>query len=113
MPTVPVPPSARTHSWSLVYLRSVGYMSAPGRPEGLLLLLPLIKRHRHDGGLHAAAAYVDLELGPRVGTIGGQIRHPDRFLQERRLGAARHDARLPAIHVGVVAVPADRALEHL
>src|SRR5688500_6897643 len=44
---------------------------------------------------------------------GRQVRHPDGFLQEWGLRAARHDAGLLAADVHVVAVAADCAFEHL
>src|SRR4051812_41781942 len=103
MPTRALLPSIFTHSWSLVYLRSAGYMS----------LRSLVERHRHDRRLRAAAADVDLEFGARRRAAGREIRHADRLLQVRRLRPAGHDAGLFAANVDIVAVAADRALEHL
>src|SRR5204863_3133884 len=113
MPTLATPPSIFTHSWSLVYFKSDGYMCAPGGPGGPALLLPLVKRHGDDHGLHPAAANLDLELGARGRAVGRKIRHADRLLQERCLRPAGDDARFLAVDENVVAVAPDRAVEHL
>src|SRR4029453_9065514 len=104
MPTRASAPPRRIHSWSLVYLRSGGYIR---------LFRSLVERHWNDGGFRAAAADVDFELGAGPAAICRQIRHADRLLQVWRLRAAGPDARLPAVDIHVVAVPADRALLHL
>src|SRR5678815_4530 len=77
------------------------------------LLLSLVKRHRHNARASAAAANVDVELGVWCVVLDRQVGHADRFLEVRRLRAARHHADFGIADVGVVAVPADAALEHL
>src|SRR5476651_375628 len=86
--------------------------SPPG-PKGPGLLLSLVKRHRYDARAGAAAADVDVELGVWRGVLDRQIRHADGLLQVRRLRAAGDDPGFRVADVGVVAVTADAALEHL
>src|SRR6478609_2181348 len=99
MPTCACAPSMRTHSWSRVYLRSDGYMSAPA-----LLFRALVKRHRHDASRNAPAAHVDLDTGARDRAIRGDIGHPDRLLQKRGLCAAGHDTMSDAFYIDVVSL---------
>src|SRR5688572_19667123 len=127
MPTRASEPDRRTHSCSLVYFRSVGYAifslsrslaplnwrATVARYGCLPLFRAFVKRHRHHRGSNAAAADLDLEFCPCHGAIAGQVRHPDRFFQERRLRPARYDAGLLAVAVDVVPVARDRAIEHL
>src|SRR5881275_3141269 len=108
MPTCACAPSMRTHSWSRVYLRSDGYMSAPA-----LLFRALVKRRRHDARRDAPAAHVDVDAGARRGGIRGDVSHPDRLLQKRGLRAAGDDAAFGAIYIDVVSLARDRAVEHL
>src|SRR5215212_2399170 len=105
MPTFAVAPSIFTHSWSLVYFRSAGYMrfsNSPGLGAGLLL--PLVERRRDDSRFRAPAADVDLEIGAWRRAIRRHVGHADRLLQKRGLRAARHHAGLVAADVDVVAV---------
>ena len=53
-----------------------------------------VERHRDDARARAAAADVDVEFGAGRRVLDRQVRHADRFLQERRLRAARDDAGL-------------------
>src|SRR5215212_1199204 len=119
------------HSWSLVYLKPSGYaIVAPRRVRrtrptsvaaerrvrkgpGLPIFLSLVKRHRYDARAGAATADVDIELGTWCVVFDRQVGHADRFLDVRRLGAAGHHTDFRGADVGIVAVPADAALEHL
>ena len=63
--------------------------------------------------LREPAAHVDVDLGTGRGHVDRDIRHPDRFLEIRRLRAARHDAnRFASAHHGVT-VTRDAAIDHL
>src|SRR4051812_24822616 len=89
--------------------------SLQGRPEGLHympLLLPLVKRHRHDARAGAASADVDVELGVECGVLDWQIRHTDGALHVRRLGPAGDDAHFGIADVDIVPVAPDTAVEH-
>src|SRR3954454_13689929 len=110
MPTCACAPSTRTHSWSFVYFRSDGYMSAPAPA---LLFRALVKRHRYDASRNPPAAHVDLDAGARHRAIRGDVGHPDRLLQKRGLGSAGHDTISGAIYIDVVSLAGDRAIEHL
>src|SRR3954466_15674141 len=108
MPTCACAPSTRTHSWSFVYLRSDGYMSAPA-----LLFRALVKWRRHDARRHASAAHVDLDAGARHGDVRGDVSHPDRLLQKRSLRSAGHDTTPGAVYIDVVSLARDCPVEHL
>src|SRR3954463_7277588 len=108
MPTCACVPSTRTHSWSFVYFRSDGYMSAPA-----LLFRALVKRHRYDASRNPPATHVDLDTGARHRAIRGNVGHPDRLLPKRGLGSAGHDTMPGAIYIDVVSRAGDRAVEHL
>src|SRR6266542_2615064 len=128
MPTCAWPPETRTHSWSFVYFRSDGYILLPlygtEDPASRIpnwipdpdpasrSLRALVERHRYHLRARAAATHVDVELRAGRRAVRGQVGHADRFLQERGLRAARDDACLRAVHVCVVAVPRDRAIDH-
>src|SRR5215510_6810892 len=71
-----------------------------------------VKRHRDDLRASAAAADVHVELGADRRVRSRQIRHPNRLLEIRRLGAAGDDAGFFAPDVDLVAVPGDAAVEH-
>src|SRR5258706_11307580 len=131
MPTLPFSPARAIHSWSFVYLRLVGYdaisssrsgpaeaghyesHSRPAGPKGLALLTSLIERHRHDAGARAASADVDVEFRAHRRVLDRQVRHADRFLQERRLRAARDETALCLADIRVVPVARDAAVQHL
>src|SRR4051812_40235326 len=132
-----------THSWSLVYFNSAGYMKTPKTPpagfappaphrprsRGRLsplrsgaarpwravagLLLSLVERHRDNRRSRAATPNVYFEFCPWHRSFDWHIRHPDCFLQKRRLCSARHGAGALAINVHVVAVPPNGSIEHL
>src|SRR3954468_6097201 len=118
MPTRPRSPVRSIHSWSLVYLNPSGYaIVTPGQARGPALQSSLfgafVERHRHDPRARAAAADVDVEFRVERGVFDRQGGHADGFLHVRRLGAAGHGADLGVADIGVVAVAADAALEHL
>src|SRR5215210_7827922 len=108
MPTRAVAPSTRTHSWSFVYFKPLGYMWAPAPGS----LRSFVERHRHDLRLDAASANIDLEAGARRRVVRRQVSHPDRLLEEGRLRAARHHAGLLSVDVDIVTMAGDRAVEH-
>src|SRR5215212_3673135 len=93
----------RIHSWSLVYFRSAGYMSAPRS---------FVEWQRHDAGASAAVAHVDVEF--RVGGRGRRdVGHPDGFLEEWRPGSAGHVPGGHPANEHRMALPRDRAIDHL
>src|SRR5437667_2089980 len=96
MPILPRSPATSIHSWSFVYFSPFGYgmsllLRAVGKRRGLRLG-SLVEWHGDDAGAGAAAADVDVELRPFGSVFDRDVRHADRFLEERRLGAARHDS---------------------
>src|SRR5947207_5446634 len=125
MPIVPRSPDTSIHSWSLVYLSPGGYgivvpylAGLKARPTGARPALPraLVKRQRHDARAGAPAADIDVELGFRRREVGRHVRHADRFLQIRRLGAARDPTDRSgrrAAGVDIVPMPRDSSIEHL
>src|SRR5258708_7794808 len=113
MPTLPWSPVRSIHSWSLVYLKPAGYAIASPVTVRLKPDTTFIERHRHDARAGAAAADVDVERRVERRMLDRQIRHADGLLQIRRLRAAGDVADLGVADVGVVAVAADAAIEHL
>src|SRR5581483_363562 len=101
MPTAASAPVTFTHSWSFVYLKSVGYMqfclcefrkTARTRSPPLARSLrarPLVKRLRDDFRPQAPAAHVDLERRADGGERRRDHRESNRLLQERGLLLAR------------------------
>src|SRR5215218_6338597 len=89
MPTRASSPSMRTHSWSLVYFNSDGYISEP--PTALAMpraarapcsARPLVERHRHHLRPQTTAAHVYFERGAGARGRGRQVGHAERLLQE-------------------------------
>src|SRR5437588_3453971 len=120
MPILPRSSATSIHSWSLVYFSPAGYgMSLLLRAVGTrraLRLGSLVERHRDDTGARAAAADVHVELRSFGRVRDRHVRHADRFLEERRLRAARDDSRRAirrAADIDVVPMARDAALEHL
>src|SRR5688572_14384764 len=138
MPISAMSPAIRIHSWSFVYFRSDGYaMSSPaadlkvglyvlpdltvglygtpptrrGRPSGRPVSAS-VERHRHDARLRCTAADVDDDFGIDRRQFPRHVRHADRFLQKRRLRAARHDTDRSIAAEHRVAMPRDAPVEH-
>src|SRR5512133_3886337 len=99
MPTRASLPETRTHSWSLVYFKSAGYIPLP-------LLGTLVERHRDHVRADTPSPDVDFELRAGRGVLRREVRHANCLLEERRLRAARHDAGLLAADVDIVPVAA-------
>src|SRR3954468_22359156 len=112
MPMDASAPVARTHSWSLVYFRSAGYIASPVA-GGASTAGALVERRRHHLGGDAPSANVDLE--GLVDRRGGRrdVGQADGPLEERRLGAARDLAGFDARDVDRAAGPGDAAVDHL
>src|SRR5215211_3799978 len=106
MPIVASSPSTRTHSWSVVYRRSVGTMPV-GAP--LASALALVEGQRHDLGGHALLANMNVEHRTRRRVDGSDVRHGDRLAERRRLRAARDDSGLALPGRNGIAVTGDAA----
>src|SRR5437762_126931 len=93
MPILPRSPATSIHSWSFVYFSPFGYgmsllLRAVGKRRGLRLR-SLVERHRDHASARAAPTDVDVEDRSFGRVLDRNVCHADRFLEERRLGAAR------------------------
>src|SRR3954468_10867584 len=113
MPILPRSPSSSIHSWSFVYFKPAGYAITHAPLYGARLFRSLVERHRDHPRPGPAAADVDVEFGAHGRVRRRHVRHADRLLQERRLGAARDpaDRRVASGRVHVVTLACDAAVE--
>src|SRR5690348_12486854 len=116
MPTSAVSPDRRTHSWSFVYFRSLGYaIVSPGRvlqTRGCVAR-PFVERQWYDRGRRGAAADVDVHACAGRGERRGHVRHCDRLLEKRSLGSARDAAHWGAVLDHGVPVARNAFVDHL
>src|SRR5690348_1899350 len=111
MPTRAVPsPRSFTHSWSLVYLSSAGYMGPPGSSVNDGALLALVEGRRDDLGLRGLAADLDEDAAAHLGVLGGDHGEADVLAQGGGRRAAGDEADGPSVLHHGHAVAGDVAL---
>src|SRR5919108_5789192 len=114
-------PSTRTHSWSFVYLRSVGTI-APGSSlsrrrvgrgrQSACSTRPGIEGKGDDLGLDPLLADLDGQYRTGLSVCRSDVGHRDRLAKCRRLGPARDDARPTVACPHRIAVARDPAAGH-
>src|SRR5436305_9383090 len=105
MPTAPISPSTRIHSWSLVYRIFSGTM--------LFLFRSFVKRGFHRHRIHGLVADHDLHIRARPGMGSGQVTQPDVPPKSRRRRATGDPSGGRPIEIHFVAIATDAAAAHL
>src|SRR6187397_3403126 len=107
MPTSAVSPEIRTHSWSFVYFRSVGY------GIGSALTRAFVERQGDDDRRGGAPA--DVHVHCRTGNRQRRrhVGHRNGLLQKRSMRAARDDTNRGAVLEHRVAVTGNAAVLEL